>query len=65
MNSAATEDSVIWDILGRLPKSEYQVPENVEELVAQARLSATLDPKSMTLTNILLRFRIHENQIFK
>jgi hypothetical protein len=65
MNSAATEDSEIWDILRRLPKSEYQVPENVEELVAKARLKATLDPKSMTLTNILVRFRIHENQIFK
>jgi hypothetical protein len=65
MNTAATEDSEIWDILRRLPKSEYQLPDNVEELVAKARLKATLDPKSMTLTNILLRFRIHENQIFK
>ena len=65
MNTAATEDSEIWEILGRLPKSEYQLPDNVEELVAKARLKATLDPKSMTLTNILLRFRIHENQIFK
>jgi hypothetical protein len=65
MNTAATEDSEIWEILGRLPKSEYQLPDNVEELVDQARLKATLDPKSMTLTNILVRFRIHENQIFK
>jgi hypothetical protein len=65
MNSAATEDSEIWDILRRLPKSEYLLPENVEEFVAKARLKATLDPKSMTLKNILVRFRIHENQIFK
>jgi hypothetical protein len=65
MNSAATVDSEMRDILRRLPKSEYQVPDNVEELVALARLTATMDPKSLTLKNILLRFRIHDNQIFK
>jgi hypothetical protein len=52
-------------IIRCLQKSEYQVPHNVEELVAQARLIATVDPKSLTLKDILLRFRIHDNQIFK
>jgi hypothetical protein len=65
MNSAARVVSEMSDILRRLPKSEYQVPHNVEELVALARLTATEDPKSLTLKNILLRFRIHDNQIFK
>lgn len=65
MKSVATVDSEMWDILERLPKSEYQVPGNVEELITQARLRATLDPKSMALKDVLLRVRIHDNQIFK
>ena len=65
MTSGTIIEPKLQKILSELQKVNYLIPENVEDLVKLTREIIKKEPLSLANKNILMRFRIHENQFLR
>jgi len=65
MKTKNTAGRNLFQVVRKLPITEFQINGNIDEMITHARMSAAAEPRSLKLKEILIRFWISDNQIFR